>query len=309
MSGRAAQRLVDITRLLLRHVVFIVVVAAGVFLLVRVVPGDVVDFLGVQGDLDAAGQAKLRDELGLDRPVAVQFLDWARQALVGDFGRSLRYREPVSDMMGYAALNTLQLAVLSLAFGITLGVTVATAATIWPRRWLSIAAEALNVWSIAIPTFCVGLGLILIFAVWLRWMPVLGNFAAAAAVIGIDIAGQIVKPLREELRDTMAASHVRAARARGVRPALLVVRHVLPHSLSVLIALSGLILAGLVGGTITVEVLFGLPGIGSLALDAIRGRDYPLVQGIVVLLAASIIVINATAQALLRLIDPREASL
>lgn len=302
-------RLRDLGALLLRHAGFIVAISACVFVLVRVVPGDVVDFLGVQGDLDAAGQAKLRQELGLDRPLVLQFLDWGARALGGDFGRSLRFREPVVAMMARAAGATLQLAALSLAIGLVVGVALAVAATIWPRRWLDGLVDALNVWSIAIPTFCVGLGLILLFSIWLRWMPVLGNLPAAALVIGLDIAGQIVKPLREDLRETMAASHVRAARARGVPPARLVLRHVLPHSLSVLIALSGLILAGLIGGAVTVEVLFGLPGIGSLALDAIRGRDYPLVQAVVVVLAASILIVNALSQALLRLIDPREAPL
>lgn len=294
---------------LLRHAGFVVLIAACIFVLVRVVPGDVVDFLGVQGDLDAAGQAKLREELGLDRPLVLQFLDWGARALSGDFGRSLRFREPVLDMMSRAAASTAQLAGLSLAIGLAVGIALAVAATIWPRRWLDGLVDALNVWSIAIPTFCVGLGLILLFSIALRWMPVLGNLTAAAVVIGLDIAGQLVKPLREDLRETMAASHVRAARARGVPPGRLVLRHVLPHSLSVLIALSGLILAGLIGGAVTVEVLFGLPGIGSLALDAVRGRDYPVVQAVVVVLAASILAVNALAQALLRLVDPREAPL
>ncbi|CAN5843299.1 ABC transporter permease [soil metagenome] len=302
-----SHRLMLAGRSLGRHALFIIAIAFAVFVLVRVVPGDVVDFLGVQGDLDAAGQAKLRQELGLDRSPAAQFVDWSLKSLSGDFGRSLRYREPVIEMMGRAATGTMVLASLSLAIGLVLGVSLAVAATIWPRRWLGWLVGSLNVWSIAMPTFCVGLGIILVFAIWLRWMPVIGNVAAAAIVIGIDIAGQLVKPLAEDLQETMATGHVRAARARGVGPIRLVLSHVLPHSLTVVIALSGLILAGVVGGTITVEVLFGLPGIGSLALDAVRGRDYPVVQGVVMVLAAAIIAVNALADLALRLVDPRHA--
>lgn len=305
---RGWRRLAAAGRSIGRHALFVVGIAIAVFLLVRVVPGDMVDFLGVQGDLDEAGQARLRQELGLDRSLAAQFADWSGKALSGDFGRSLRYREPVFGMMARAASSTLELAALALAIGLSLGLSLAVAATIWPRRWLGWLVEGLNVWSIALPTFCVGLALILVFSIWLRWMPVIGNVGAAALVIGIDIAGQLAKPLVEDLRETMEAGHVRAARARGVGPVRLVLRHVLPHSLSVVVALSGLILAGVVGGTITVEVLFGLPGIGSLALDAVRGRDYPVVQGIVVVLAAAIVGVNALADLVLRLVDPREAA-
>ncbi|MBL0930275.1 MAG: ABC transporter permease, partial [Alphaproteobacteria bacterium] len=116
---------------------------------------------------------------------------------------------------------------------------------------------------------------------------------------------QIVKPFREELKEASAAPYVRAAKARGESPARIVLAHLLPNAAPVAIALSGLILAGLIGGTLTMEVLFGLPGLGTLALQAIQGRDYPVIQAAILLFAVAIVVVNAATDLLQRLLDPR----
>jgi peptide/nickel transport system permease protein len=290
---------------LLRQFALICGIVVAVFFLIRIVPGDVVDVLALEGDLAEAEIAQIRTELGLDRPMHEQFVRWLSRAAEGDLGLSLRFERPVADMIGFAIPATLELAAKSLAIGLVLGVALAALAAIWPRSPFGWLVEAVNVWSIAIPTFCVGLAAILVFSIWLGWMPVLGNMLIPALVIGVDVAGQIVKPLHEELKETASAPFVRAARARGESPARIVLARLLPNAAPVAIALSGLILAGLIGGTLTMEVLFGLPGLGTLALQAIQGRDYPVVQAVILLFAISIVIVNAGTDLCQRLIDPR----
>lgn len=276
-----------------------------VFLLVRVVPGDTVDVLAVQGDLTDAQQQAMRHELGLDRSAGAQLFAWSAAALSGDFGQSIRFRRPVADMLSAALPTTLAFASLSFLAGLALAFALAITAATTDRRAAAALVDAVNVWSIAFPTFCVGVIGILVFSVWLGWLPVLGSMVLPVIIIGIDNAGQIVKPLHEELREASAAAHVRTARAKGLHPLRVAIVHLLPTALPIALTLSGLVLAGLVAGTLTMEVLFGLPGIGSLLLNAIHGRDYPVVQAAIAVIAVALVVINAATDILHRLIDPR----
>lgn len=289
----------------LRQLLTAAAIGVLVFLLMRVIPGDVVDVLGIEGDLTEAEQQALRAELGLDAGWGVQFLRWVGGAVAGDLGLSLRYNRPVADMIGYALPHTLMLAALALGLGLALGITTAAIAAARPRGISPLLVQALNVWSIALPTFCVGLAAILVFSIWLGWLPVRGQRLMPALVLGIDIAGQIAKPLHEELKEILATPFIRAARAKGLGPGAIVLRHVLPNAAGVLSAVSGLILAGLVSGALTMEVLFGLPGLGSLAFQAIAGRDWTVLQSVVLLFALGVIAANLLADLAHRLADPR----
>lgn len=280
-------------------------IVALIFLLCRVVPGDVVDVLGLEGGLTAEQAAAMRSELGLDKPVIAQFLDWVSAALHGDFGTSLRFNTPVSDMLLHALPVTAKLASLSFAFGLGLALLLAVAATSTRSLLLDLAINAVNIWSIAAPTFCVGFIGILIFSIWLGWLPVLGSIAMAIVIISIDNAGQIVKPLREELKEAVSLPHVRTARAKGLGPFSVATKHILPAASPIVLALSGIILANLVSGSITMEVLFGLPGLGSMTLNAIHGRDYPVIMAAITVIAIALVVINTLVDLLSRLIDPR----
>ncbi len=290
---------------LLRQAGLIAAITVAVFFLVRVVPGDAVDVLALQGDLDDAQAEALRQDLGLGGHWLQQLFQWVLRALSGDLGRSLRFDQPVAEMVWRALPHTLALAGLSLGLGLALGVALALAAVIWPRSPANALIEMVNIWSIAFPTFCVAVAAILVFSIWLGWLPVLGQTLMPAIVLGIDIAGQIAKPLREDLRETSAAGFVRTAQAKGLSRRRIILRHILPSSLSVAVALSGLVLAGLIGGTITVEALFGLPGIGMLALDAVKGRDYPLLQAVILVIALGVVAANLLTDLLQRAIDPR----
>lgn len=290
---------------LLRQALLLAGIVTAVFLLIRIVPGDVVDAMALEGSLDDEAIAALRAELGLDSGALVQLRIWAGRALAGDFGNSLRFDRPVTELILAAVPTTLGLAVLALAVGVALGLATATAAVLRPRSILPGLVEALNLWSIALPTFCVGLAAILVFSVWLGWLPVIGQWLSPVLILGIDIGGQIAKPLHEDLKEAATAAHIRTARAKGLSPARIVLRHLLPHALTTVVALGGLILAGLIGGALTMEVLFGLPGLGTLAYQAISGRDYPVIQAVVLVFAAGVVVANWLSDLAQRALDPR----
>jgi peptide/nickel transport system permease protein len=263
--------------------------------------------LGLEGGLSAEQQAEMRHSLGLDQPLPMQFASWVGHALSGDFGRSIRFDRPVGDMLGTALPVTAQLAALSFGFGVALALLLAIAATARPSRWLDAVIDFVNTWSIAVPTFCAGVAAILIFSIWLGWLPVIGGLLVPVLVIGLDNAGQIVKSLREELREAVMLPHVRTARAKGLSPWRIALAHVLPAAMPIVLALSGLVLGGLVAGSLTMEVLFALPGLGSLTLNAIHGRDYPIILAAVTLIAVALVAINTIVDMLHRLIDPRLA--
>ena len=290
-----------------RQLFAIAVIAFTLFLLVRAAPGDITDYYAARGDYDAAALTALRADLGLDQGLATQFQRWLARASQGDFGESMRYGSPVSAMLGEALPHTLRLAALSLAFGLAVGVGLAILALACPRLRLGALIEGLNVWSIAVPSFCTGVLGILLFSIWLKWLPIRGQMLLPVVILGLDIAGQIGKPLYEELKETARAGFVRTARAKGLSAWRITWRHVLPNCLSQVIALSGVILGGLVGGALTMEALFAHPGLGGLTLEAIRSRDYPVIQIAVMVLAAFVVLVNLAAAALQRWADPRLA--
>lgn len=295
--------------LMLQQIAKIACIAFAIFLLVRAVPGDVTDLLAARGDLDEQQQQAMRASLGLDDSLPRQFGLWIWHSLGGDLGESMRFGAPVADMISSALPTSLALAGASLALGLLLASALAVLALAYPRSRLDMVIETLNLWSIAVPTFCLGILGILAFSVWLKWLPIRGQMLMPVLILGLDIAGQLVKPLHEELKEAAQAPFIRTAHAKGLSRWRVAWRHLLPNSLSVAVALSGIILGGLIGGTLTMEALFGLPGLGSLTLEAIRGRDYPVIQAAVVALATFVVLVNVLTTALHHWADPRLARL
>jgi peptide/nickel transport system permease protein len=291
----------ELSRLLATSVGIVVVV----FFLVRMVPGDVVDVLSIDGDYTYQQQTLMRADLGLNEGWGTQFLHWIDHARHGDLGVSARFHRPVTEMIGVALAPTLKLAGMSFAFAVVLGVGLAALAALYPGSVFGWLVNLVNIWSIALPTFSVGIAAVIVFALWLGWMPATGTLLAPAIVLGMDTAGTLVKMLHEDLSEMDHALWVRTARAKGLGRARIVFAHMLPNAATVLLAMTGIVLGGLVGGAITMEVVFGLPGIGSLTVQAMRGRDYPLIQAIILLLALGVVLANFVTDLLQRLIDPR----
>jgi peptide/nickel transport system permease protein len=304
-ARRMGARLADAGLTLLRQGLLLAAITVAVFALMRVVPGDVVDAMAMEGSLDEDAVAALRADLGLDAGVATQFRIWVERALGGDLGLSLRFDRPVAELILAALPATLALGAMALFVGLALGIALPAAAVLWPRSPFPALVEAVNLWSIALPTFCVGLAGILVFSVWLGWLPVIGQMLLPVLILGIDNAGQIAKPLHEDLKEAATAAHIRTARAKGLSPARVVLRHLLPNAMTTVVALGGMMLAGLIGGTLTMEVLFGLPGLGTLAYQAVSGRDYPVIQAVVMVFAAGVVAVNLLADQVQILLDPR----
>lgn len=276
----------------------------GLFALFGSLPGDVVDVMALNGDLDAGQMEALRAEMGLDRGVLPRFLDWLAAAARGEFGKSQRFGQPVSDMLAGAMAVTLQLAALSGAMGIGLALALSVGVA-FGSRVARRAVDTLNLWSIAVPTFCAGVAALLLFSVHLGWLPALGSLVAPVLILALDNGGQVAKPLAEEVAEVAVRPHVTAARARGLGPAALAWWHVLPLAAPVGVALAGIMVASLFAGTLTMEVLFGLPGIGALVLQGIQGRDEPVVLAGLSVIALAIVAVNALAGAIQSLLEPR----
>ena len=304
LSVRSAQWL-HLFWFLLRNLLFICAITIAIFLLVRVVPGDIVDVLSSEGDLTHQEQQALREKLGLDTSWTSQLVTWAGKVRQGDFGKSLRFNQPVKDMVLNAFPVTLHITAASFFFGLLIAIFLAVIAVAAPESRLAAFVEGLTLWSIAIPTFCVGVGLILIFCLWLRWMPILGNTSLAIVVIALDFAGTIVKPLYEELKETSSALFVRTAKSKGLSYWRVTFCHILPNSVSVVLALCGVCLGIMITGSITVEVLFGLSGLGKLLFEAVSGRGYPVIQAVSLGFAITLVCINTAVQILQHRIDPR----
>lgn len=275
------------------------------FFIIRMIPGDVVDVRGIEGSLTYSQQSAMREALGLNKPWLTQFIEWSAMILSGDLGQSARFARPIAELLGAVLPSTLLLGATALGIGIVLGVSVCVLAALFPRSIFVPVVDFMTIWSITVPTFSIGIVSLIVFAVWLGWIPAIGNFMVPALILGLDAAGSIAKALHEDMRETETAEYVRAARARGVSHARIVLRHILPNAFTVTIAIIGLMLAGVFTGAITMEVVFGLPGLGTLTLQAIRGRDYAVVQAIIIWLGVAVIFANFIADTIGRLINPR----
>lgn len=290
-------------------VVHAMAIALGIiiasFFLIRVVPGDVVDVLGIQGDMTYQQQSKLREELGLNYSWVEQFRLWVMMMLHGDFGLSSRFTVPVMDLIETALPPTIRLGLLGMAIGLTLGLALPILAILYPRFPFPFLVNFITIWSITMPTFAIGIAGVIIFAVWLGWIPAIGNIWIPAIILGMDIAGTLAKMFYEDLKEFRGAEFVRTARAKGLSDARIVLVHMVPNALSVVLALMGIVFAGVLSGTITLEVVFGLPGLGTLTLGAMLGRDYPTVQAVVIWLGLVVVAANLLTDTLQRLIDPR----
>ena len=278
------------------------------FLLMRVAPGSPFD---AERPLDAATRAALERAYGLDQPLLAQLGRYLGNLIQGDFGPSLVYKDftvtqligqglPVSLLLGSLAL------VLALATGIAGGIIGALRPGGWLDRWIGLESAV----AVALPSFVTGPLLALVFGLWLGWLPVSGLGGPASLILpvtalALPVAGAVAKLTRTGLAETMAQDHVRTARARGLPPLKLLLRHALPPALIPVVSYLGPAAAGLLTGAVVIETVFGLPGLGRYFVQGALNRDYPLVLGVVVLYAGLILLFNLIADLLYGWLDPR----
>ena len=306
-----------VLRRLLATVPVLLLVTAGVFALLHLTPGDPVDAMMAES-ADAGAKESLRRELGLDRPIAVQYAAWMGRLLRGDLGRSIRNGEPVLENVSRRIRPSVQLALLAMAISLTIAFPVAIASAVRHNTGVDRLGTTFALFGICMPNFLLALLLIFVFGVTLRWLPISGyldpleegwsglrSLILPAVTLGLALAAVITRTLRSSLLEALAEDYVRTARAKGLSEWVVIRGHVLKNALIPVVTVLGLQLGTLIGGAVITEYVFALPGVGRLVVDAVFARDYPLVQGVILLIALGFIVSNLLVDLLYGYIDPR----
>ena len=300
--------------------VLVWIIATLVFLAIRLVPGDPAELLLSQGGIapDPASVAELRDKLGLDVPILQQYVSYLSGLLHGNLGASLLDDHPVAAEIALRLPRTLELiaaaALLAIAFGLPAGTLAALRAGGAADRVLSGTAGI----ALSIPVFVVGTIAILVFAQKLRWVPAGGYvplgrdplqhflvLAMPAGTIALGLAAVIFRMTRSSVLEVLGRDYVRAARARGIAPARIVLHHVLRNALIPVVTVVGLHLGSLLGGTVLVEYVFNWPGLSGYLVRAVEQRDYPEVTGIVLVISILFVLLNLLVDLLYAVLDPR----
>lgn len=311
MIGFVLRRLAQLLPVLL-------LASIGIWGMIYAVPGDPVAVIVGENATPEQMQA-VRERLGLDRPVVAQYLSWLGNALTGDLGVSIQNREPVRELIAQRIPATLQLGLAATLVGLLLGIPVAVVSALKPGSWIDRALSGWSALALGVPTFWLGILLILLFAVQLRWLPAasthvsvfespgqaVANLLLPALTLGIYVSGIFARFLRASLLGELRADYVRTARSKGLRESDVVGRHVMRNAMLPFVTIVGLMMANFIGGTVVTESVFTYPGLGRLLIQAIGTRDYPLIQGCILFILVVFVLINLLVDVLYAYIDPR----
>ncbi len=311
MIGYILRRLAQLLPVLL-------LASIGIWGMIYAVPGDPVAVIVGENATPEQVQA-VRERLGLDRPVHAQYLAWLGNALQGDLGLSIQNREPVRDLIAQRIPATVQLGLAATVVGLLLGVPVAVISALRPGSWIDRSLSGWSALALGVPTFWLGILLILLFAVQLRWLPAastyvsvlespgqaLANLLLPALTLGVYVSGIFARFLRASLLGELRADYVRTARSKGLRERDVVGSHVMRNALLPFVTIVGLMMANFIGGTVVTESVFTYPGLGRLLIQAIGTRDYPLIQGCILFILVVFVLINLLVDVLYAYIDPR----
>ena len=306
-----------IVRRLIAMVPVLLLVTAGVFSLIHLTPGDPIDAM-MQESQDAQAKEALRRELGLDRPIYVQYAAWLGRVLRGDFGRSIRNNEPVIENVGKRIWPSVQLTLFAMLISLSVAFPVGILSATHRNSPIDGFGTMFALFGICMPNFLLALLLIYFFGVHLRWLPISGyvnpfeeplngirSLTLPAITLGLALAAVVTRTLRSSLIETLSEDYVRTARAKGLAEKLVVRRHALKNGLIPVVTILGLQFGTLIGGAVITEYVFALPGVGRLVVDAIFARDYPLVQGVILLIAIGFVLSNLMVDLVYGWLDPR----
>jgi len=280
-----------------------------VFLLAHIVPGDPVQQMLGEG-ARAEDLQQLRHALGLDVPIAVQYGRYLQGVIHGDLGESFRFREPVSRVVLEHYPATLELALVALLVCVAIGIPAGLLAAERRATATDRTVGLFTLFGLSVPNFALGPVLILVFSVLLGWLPVSGRGGPAhlilpAVTLGASLAAILTRMVRTSVIEELSSDYVRTARAKGLSSAAVLFRHAFRNALIPILTILGLQFGTLLAGTIVTETIFSWPGIGRLAVQAINARDYPLLQGCILLIAVSYVLVNLLTDFVYALIDPR----
>jgi peptide/nickel transport system permease protein len=308
-----------LVRRLLYFLPVIVLVTVVVFTITMRLPGDpALAFLGDAGLRDTVAYQAMRQELGLDRPLPVQYARWAARLAQGDLGRSVRTHESVLDALAARLPVTIELAALALLVALAIAIPVGIVSATRPNSLLDRLATLIAVSGVALPEFFVGVLLIYLFAVGLGLLPPSGytplavglgphlkSLVMPALSLGLALNAVTMRQVRASLLEVLGEDYVTVARAKGLPERAVIRVHALKNAMIPVITVIGLQVGRLFGGTVVVETIFALPGMGRLAADSIFFRDFPMLQSVVLLMAVAVLVCNLLTDALYAYLDPR----
>ena len=295
----------------------LVIASIGVFSLPRLIPGDAVQLMleerAYGKDLD-----DLRAKLGLDRPIYMQYFDWLRRVVRGQLGESLWTKRPVIEELARRLPVSLELGLMALCFSISIALPVGIIAAIRQDSFADYITRGLAILGLSVPGFWIATLAVLLPAIWWGWSPPIqftelsvdpwahvAQFVLPAAILGLASAAAIMRLTRAMLLDVLRQDYVRTAWAKGVGERGVVLKHSLKNALIPVVTVLGIQVAQILGGTVIFETIFGLPGMGRFLFDAINQRDYPVIQGINLLIVSVVVVMNLTVDAFYALLDPR----
>ncbi|MCB0159586.1 MAG: ABC transporter permease [Caldilineaceae bacterium] len=285
-------------------------VSVLVFAMLHLVPGDPVMAMFAQTGASGRQIEEIKEQLGLNDPLPVQYLRFLSNAVRGDLGKSLWGERDVLDMILEALPSTIRLTIAGMGVAIVLGLTLGIIAALNHNSWIDNLTMVTALAGVSIPSFWLGLMLILVFAVNLRWFPIVGqgswkSIVLPAVALGFGASALIARMTRSELLEVMGQDYIRTARAKGLRSRIVVLRHGLKNALIPVLTIVGLQFGALLGGTVIIETVFARQGLGRIAVEALKARDFPVAQGVVLFVALIYVFVNLIVDLLYAVVDPR----
>ncbi|NUU00746.1 glutathione ABC transporter permease GsiC [Herbaspirillum robiniae] len=286
----------------------LLLVAVLVFLFIHLLPGDPAR-LAAGPEADEKTVALVRADLGLDKPLPEQFVNFFVNAVQGDFGHSIRTKRPVSEEIGSRFWPTMWLTVAAMVWAVLFGLVIGISSAVWRNKWPDRLGMTLAVSGISLPPFALGILLMQIFSVQLGWLPTVGDdtwrhYILPSLTLGAAVAAVMARFTRASFIEILQEDFVRTARAKGLTETVVVIKHCLRNALIPVVTMMGLQFGFLLGGSILVEVVFNWPGMGRLLVDAVEMRDYPVIQAEILLFSLEFIFINLVVDVLYAVINP-----
>ncbi|ARK30874.1 Glutathione transport system permease protein GsiC [Halalkalibacter krulwichiae] len=297
---------------MIQLIIMILVLSFLTFLLMKVTPGDPIRSILKVDDIisTTTEEERLLGEYGFDQPIISQYKDWLLRAVQMDLGESIVAKKPVFEMIMNRLPATISLAVGGLVVLLIISVPLGILGAVFEGRWPDYLSRWVAMLGASIPSFWLGLLLIYVFSLKFNWLPVMGkgtwaHFVLPSITLGVAMAPMYIKLLRERLVATLQSSYIEAAKARGLRPGRILVFHALRGSLIPFVTMFGLSISSLLGGVTVIEILFSWPGMGELIVDAVMQRDYPVIQGYIMVVGLLVITCNLIVDLLYSIINPQ----
>ncbi|MFC8685243.1 nickel ABC transporter permease [Brevibacillus porteri] len=298
-----------IVKRLIEIIPIIFVVSLLIFFFIHLVPGDPVRLAaGKEATLEEI--ERVRQELGLDKPLLTQYVNYMQNLLTGNLGHSLKTGLPISDMFENRFSVTMALTFMSLGWALVLGLLIGTISAVFRNKWPDYVGMLTAISGISLPGFWLGLILIQIFSVTLGWFPTGGveswkSYVLPSLTLGAGIMSMLARFTRSSLLETLKEDFIRTGRAKGLKESVVVRKHALKNSMIPVVTIAGLQFGFLLGGSVVVETVFSIPGMGRLLIDSIAFRDYPVVQAVILLFSLEFILVNLLVDILYKALNPK----